>query len=276
MENKAMRLEYKVGLFVGLGLVALMVSILLLGGDRSIFTRYVHLRTQLSEVQGLFPGSIVSLSGMPVGNIEKINFVESANKLELVLKIDRRFADRLVEGTSAEMRTQGALGDKYIYLSPGPSGGKPLAENTLLPSTETDYMKLLTSREDGVARVIDLIKDLQVLVASVNQNGQIGTVMKNITEASTKLSATMGKADSLITELRTQIPDDKKLGPALTSLASILEKIDHGKGSLGLLINDPTIHQNLKALLGSSPRTRYMKDMIDQSLKESDSSGNRH
>lgn len=272
MEQQSNRLEYKVGLFIALGLLALMITILMLGADKAFFTNYVHLKARFTEVQGLFPGSVVSLAGVPVGNVSKIDFVPAENKLEVELKINEIYATRLVEGTVAEIQTQGALGDKFVYLQPGAPDAKVLANNTLIESKETNLMKMLTSREDGVARVIDLIKEVHILVASLNGDGQAAVMMKNMTEASGKLKSTLTKLDELLGDVKGEIPENKKLKQSLISLASILEKVDQGKGTLGQLINDPSLHQNLKSFLGGSPRNKYMKEMIGETLKQSEAS----
>jgi phospholipid/cholesterol/gamma-HCH transport system substrate-binding protein len=270
MEYSPAKLEVKVGIFVASGILAMIVAIILLGGDKSLFTKYTHLKVHFSEVQGLFPGSVVSLAGVPVGNVEKIDFGAADSKLEVTLKINNHFATRLVQGTSAEIRTQGALGDKYIYLVPGESGSQILTENSVIPSTETDFMKMLTSREDGVARVVDLIKELHIFVASINAGGKTSEVMVNIAEASGKLKKTLGQIDGLVTDLRGEIPGNKKLQQSLLTLSSILDKIDQGKGTLGQLINDPSVHQNLKAFLGGSQRNRYMKDIIRETIQQNE------
>lgn len=270
METKSKFVEFKVGLFMAVGLLAFMVSILVLGGDTSVFTRYMELRARFSEVQGLFPGSVVSLSGMKVGNIKRIEFVASENSVEVIMNIQHEYSERLVEGVTAEIRTQGALGDKFIYLNPGQLNAKPLPDGALVSSTETDYFKMLTSREDGVARVIDLIKELHTLVAAVNANGQSAAMMKNFAEASLKAKSTFAQLDALLGDLRSEIPENKKLRQAIVSLASIMEKVDQGKGTLGQLINDPSVHQNLRSFLGGSPRNRYMKDIIRETIQQSE------
>lgn len=270
MEPQAQRLQIKVGLFIGLGLIVFVSSILLLGGDTALFTRYTEIRARFSEVQGLFPGSVVSLAGMKVGNIKNIEFVPSENSLEVVMSIDRKFESRLVQGTVAEVRTQGALGDKFIYLIPGELGSAPLAQGALVESIETDFMKLLTSREDGMARVIDLIKELHVFVATINSNGQTAHMVKNIADASAKAKSTLDQLDTLLGDLRSEIPDNRRLRQALTSLANVMEKIDKGHGTLGQLINDPSVHQNLKSFLGGSPRNRYMKEIIRETIQRNE------
>lgn len=264
MENASTRLQYKVGVFVALGLLVLMGSILALGGNRVVFTRYLHVHARFSQVQGLFPGSVVSLAGLPVGNVKRIDFVPSDNKLEVEMQIDRKFADRIRQGTSAEIRTQGALGDKFVYLSPGPTDAPALSENAMLTAIDDgDFLKMLTSKEDGVGRLLDLIKEMQILVASLNQNNKVGGTVE-------QMRATMHSIDRLVGDLREQLPENKKLRAAVNSMASIMEKIDSGKGTLGALVNDPTLHQNLKSVLGGSQRGRYIKEMARESIQSAD------
>lgn len=264
MENASTRLQYKVGLFVALGLIVLMGSILALGGNRFVFTRYLNVRAQFTQVQGLFPGSVVSLAGLPVGNVKKIYFVPSDNKLEIEMQIDRSFAERVREGTSAEIRTQGALGDKYVYLTPGPTDAPPIKENAMVTAVDTgDFLKMLTSKEDGVGRVLDLVKEMHQLVASLNANNKIP-------QALDQMRATLSSLDQLVGDLRGQLPENKKLRTAVNSMASIMEKIDSGKGTLGALVNDPTLHQNLKSALGGSKRSQYIKEMARESIQAGD------
>lgn len=270
MKRQTKGLEIKIGLFVGAGILVVMASILVLGDSSSLFSSYYTLRTRLSEVQGLLPGSVVSLAGVPVGNVEDIGFVADQNKLEVRMRIDSEFQPRISEGTIAEVRTQGALGDKYIYLEPGEPSSRPLREGSLIESKESDLMSLLMDREDGMARVIDLIKELHVLIASINANGQTASLIRNVSETARKANSTLAQLDALLEDLRAEIPENKKLRHALVSLSSILEKIDQGKGSLGQLINDPSVHQNLKTFLGGSPRNRYMKDVIRESIQQSE------
>lgn len=271
MEHQPLGLQYKVGLFIGAGLFAVMIAVLLLGGDKILFTRYVKMHVRFAEVTGLFPGSVVSLAGIPIGNIKAIDFVPGTNKLDVVMKINQEFQPRIVEGTTAEVRTQGALGDKFIYLGPGTTGGRVLADGSTLAAIETDYMKLLTDREDGVARIVDLIKEMHVLVATINGNGRSAEMIRNMAEASGKFKSTLTQLDSLLGELRGQIPENKKLKSAITHLSAIMEKVDQGKGTLGQLINDPSVYQNLKAYLGGgSPRNKYMKDMIRETIQKSE------
>ena len=45
-------------------------------------------------------------------------------------------------------------------------------------------------------------------------------------------------------------------------LNSILAKIDRGEGTLGLMLNDPTLYEELKILVGGANRSRVVRSMI--------------
>jgi phospholipid/cholesterol/gamma-HCH transport system substrate-binding protein len=46
-------------------------------------------------------------------------------------------------------------------------------------------------------------------------------------------------------------------------LNSILAKIDAGEGTLGLLLNDPTLYEELKLLVGGAGRSTVVRSLID-------------
>lgn len=48
-----------------------------------------------------------------------------------------------------------------------------------------------------------------------------------------------------------------------THLRNILAKIDEGKGTLGLLVNDPTLYEDLKLLVGGAQRSFVVRSLID-------------
>lgn len=271
MEQQTSNLERKVGAFVAIGLVLAMASILILGGNRVAFKRYMRVYSNFDEVQGLFPGSVVSLAGLPVGNVSSIAFAPGERKLRVEMEIDRAFAPRITEGTTSDVRTQGALGDKYIYLAPGPIAGKAIADGATLEVNDSgDILKMLASKEDGVGQVIGLVKEIRALVSGMNASGRFLGALDNTASATAQLKVTLVQMDGLLKDLRSELPKDKKLHHAVVALSSVLEKIDQGKGTLGALVNDPSVHQRLKALLGGSPRNAYLKDMLRETVKQSD------
>jgi phospholipid/cholesterol/gamma-HCH transport system substrate-binding protein len=259
-------IEFKVGVFVALGLLITCVSILLLGGDRMLFKSSYTLRADMSEVQGLAEGSVVSLAGRTVGNVTKIDFVGDKNVLELTFKIDRAVQSRIRQGSTAEVKTQGALGDKYIYINPGTLDGKVLADNDLIPTVDgSDLFSVIASKGDSLNQVFDIIHEFDNLMKTVNGDGRSQHIMENLGATTGALRVTVERINSLLAEV--QGDDHNSLKKSVFHLGNILRKIDNGEGTLGALINDPSIHEGLKQLVGGSPRQRYLKGFVRDAIE---------
>lgn len=56
------------------------------------------------------------------------------------------------------------------------------------------------------------------------------------------------------------------LGAAASDLKQITAQVKAGKGSLGAIINDPTVYEDLKILLGNVKRNRILKELVRYSI----------
>ena len=264
------RTQMRVGIFLGLGLLAAVISILALGGEKSLFRSYIRLNANLEQVQGLANGSVVTLLGVTIGNIEAITFDKDPGKLVVQMKIDKHFQERIPKDTTVDIRTQGALGDKFLYLTPG-DASKGVAQNgdTLEASKSSDLMGVLSSRGSEAAHVFDVINEMHKLMLAINGDGRSERMMKNFAEASSNLKEVSLEAKQLLGEVRNQ--NTGNLASSMKKLDSILGKIDRGEGSLGALINDPALHDQLKAVFGGSPRKQYFQSILQNSIEKKDS-----
>ena len=246
--------EIKVGLFAALGLLAFLASIILLGGDLVFFKSTYTLLVLFEDVQGLSRGSVVSLEGVPVGNIHSMQFVGQSKKIEVRMDIDSEFKTRITAGSVASVKTQGALGDKYIYIQSGPLDATPLADNAMVEtSDEGDFLDMITKKGAEFSQVLDAFKEVKELVHSMNAENRTAHLMQNLV------------ADTQ--ELKDVLDGAKK---PIGKLDNILTKIDRGDGTLGALINDPTLHNKLLQLFGGNTRNKFLTPMIRESIKESE------
>lgn len=261
--------QVKVGLFVLAGLIAAMISILVLGGDKAFFTSYAKITSKMSQVQGLNPGSIVSLAGVKVGNVEEINFAEGENALIVVMQIEKKNLERIPKSSTVEVRTQGALGDKFIYINPGELNSEKVTDGGgLEPAVSTDLMNVLSERGGEASNVFDIITEMKNLLVSLNREGRMDKLMGNMAEASVQLKDMSTEMRKLVSELNGENP--KKVRKVLEQLDSILAKVDRGEGTLGALINDSSLHDQLKSIVGANPRKKYLESVIRTSIQKSD------
>lgn len=260
--------QIKVGLFVSAGLLAVMISILALGGDRSLFKSYVRIYARLPQVQGLSKGSIVSLAGVTVGNVDKIEF-GTDNLLSVAMRIEGDKLDRIPADSNVEVRTQGALGDKFIYIVQGNMNGEKIKpEGKLEPMKSADLLDIISQRGGEVEKVFDIITELKKLMIAINADGKVEKMVTNMSEASVNLKYMSEDARKMVADMKTDSP--QKMKDILARLDSILVKIDRGEGTLGALVNDSSLHEGIKALVGASPRKKYMQSVIRNTLEKSD------
>jgi phospholipid/cholesterol/gamma-HCH transport system substrate-binding protein len=64
-------------------------------------------------------------------------------------------------------------------------------------------------------------------------------------------------------------PNDD-LGPALKSLRKVLDKVEKGQGTLGALVNDSSLHEDLRLLLGGAKRSQVVRFLIRQAIQSQD------
>jgi phospholipid/cholesterol/gamma-HCH transport system substrate-binding protein len=243
--------ELKVGAMVAVGVILFIITVLTLGSDTPFFKKTYILKVQYENVQGLGPGSVVQVLGIPVGNVKEIDLVshDGTNKLEAQLIIDKAFQSNIVDGSVAGVRTQGALGDKYIYITPGNPGAPPIPNDGYIsPEVRGDIFDTIASSGDKVDKLFKAIEEAHKLLASMNEDGRTARLLENMVGAADE----MKKA---VRDLRGGPADDTKLRQSLAHLSSVLAKIDNG----------------IKRMLGGSSKEKYIKSLVRETIQSGDS-----
>lgn len=274
MMDSQYKLKIKVGFYLAIGILCILVSIFFLGADKALFTHHVNLHAHFDQVQGLAVGSLVSISGVTAGNVKAVNFIENENKLDVIMRVDEKYIKRIHKDSEVEIRTQGALGDKYIFIFPGDSRQPEISEDDILPvSTSSDIMGVISERGSEASRIFDIIDDLQKISKSLTAEDRLGKIMKNLDSTSASLSHASKDAENLMNSLsvsKNAPTTETRLSRTLERLDSILTKIDNADGTLGLLINDPTVHNQMKTYLGGSERKNHLKTLLRTSIEKED------
>jgi phospholipid/cholesterol/gamma-HCH transport system substrate-binding protein len=184
--------------------------------------------------------------------------------------VDRKYQTQITEGAVASLKTQGALGDRYVYIEAHPAIGSTLKDgDTLKTADSPDLFEMISSKGAQFDNILDLIKDVQRLVHTFNEHDRMTVLMENMTQASQNLNGFLAEGRATLKDFH-QLTADSNTKEALVHFNSIMKKIDHGDGTLGALINDPSLHDRLLALVGENPRNKYMKSLLRQSIQAED------
>ncbi len=115
------KLDAWVGIFVALGLIALMGLAMKVGNltSNNIKTTYV-VTANFENIGGLKPRAPVKSAGVVVGRVDSITFDAKIYEAIVTMSIDERYV--FPKDTFANIYTAGLLGEQYIGLE---AGGDP-------------------------------------------------------------------------------------------------------------------------------------------------------
>jgi phospholipid/cholesterol/gamma-HCH transport system substrate-binding protein len=226
----------RVGLLVTAALFILMVFLFFIGSEQKIFARKNEYEVRLENVTGLAEGNPVRMSGVTIGVIRdiKLPYDPKQKQVEILLMVDRKFAERIRSDSRVRLKKLGLLtGDSYIEVTPGTPRFPALEPGAVIPSSrQTDVEALITSGEDLVDNFV-----------------QISYSLKNILQR-------IDRGEGLIGELTTAPETKQRITDTfLTTLNktnAILGHVESGKGVVGKLVYDDAYANQLTGSLASA------------------------
>lgn len=248
-----------VGIFVTVAFFGFIFIIFNISGGDGIFSSKYSLQARFKHVKGLHYGSEVSLAGLRVGVVKTIAIAKDDPKILVVeLAIDKKMKDRIRKDSVASVKTQGVLGDKYIEVSIGtPTEPELEHNNEITVQEEQDIFSKSGMLVDEVKRQFEKGGEVDALIHNLN------TLSKNLTTLTSDIKTNRGLLNEMFYG-----KSGPRLGEAVAHLNGILKKIDEGEGSLGLLVNDPTVYEDIKTMTGGAKRSTILKALI-RSFSES-------
>ncbi|MBY0470348.1 MlaD family protein [bacterium] len=251
---KKLDVEVKVGIFITLGTTLAMLSLIFLGGVDSFFSRYNRYYTHFESVDGLVSGAKIVLGGIQIGTIEEISFDSKQGNVVVKLKVFKRYEAILKKDTMAEILTQGVLGDKFISLTTNSTEPDMLAEGAEIPAKPTRDISQFLSKGDQLLVSLDSIaKSVDAILKSFQKNNRNEIVFENLAVLSKNLGAS---SDNF----------KKSIG----HLEGILDKVNSGQGTLGALVNDPGLYDDVRALFGGANRNRIVRNLVRQTVQSNE------
>lgn len=130
------KIDFSVGLFVLIGLIAIAYMAIQIGGSRFLGGDTRSVTAIFTNIGGLSSGSNITIAGVKIGTVGPITLNPDTLKAEIELRINSDI--ELFEDATASIKTNGLIGDKYIAIYPGtPMEGFELAEGNPIVDTES-------------------------------------------------------------------------------------------------------------------------------------------
>lgn len=135
MIKQQTKLELAVGVFVAIGLAAIVWLALRTGAGALLGADSYAVTAEFANTGSLNPGSNILIAGVPVGRVDKVELNPKNYRAVVSLRLAKGVS--LPEDSIASVKTAGLIGDKYIAIAPG---GSPdmIAAGGKIVETESD------------------------------------------------------------------------------------------------------------------------------------------
>lgn len=285
--------EIKLGILTVLSVFLFIWGLNYLKG-KDIFSRQIIFYAIYDDVTSLIESNPVLLSGVTIGQVNRISFIPDGSGRILVENIVS--ADVPIPDNSVAMLTGVSLtGSREIVIQLGDSP-------TLINDGDTLASGLQSSLQDEVSQLVTPIKEkaeelfgqidsvMVVFQAIFNEQTRVNITQsfqsiqntlenlekttvrmdQTIDRESTRISTILGNAESISQNLKdnnetinTILNNFSSISDSLaaanltqtllqaehsvSSLNNILEKIEKGEGTMGMLVNDEELYNNMEA-----------------------------
>ena len=270
MNQRDRGLEFKVGLFVFVGLVVLAALVVQFGRMGEGFKTYYGLTVLFPDASGLLKSSDVLMAGAKIGRVA--GGPRLAREGQGVL-VPLRIYDhiKIPVGSKFSVGSSGLLGDRFVMVTMPP--GRPTAflrPDAEIAGTRETGMDDLT-REGGL-----LVQDLRTAVQNINgtvtrlnEQALSSTNMENLKSSIERLNQTTGnlaesskKIDTVLEkagatmESSKKAADDVQLAIAdarktIQAMTDLMRDAKSGNGMLATLLNNQEVARDLQALISN-------------------------
>ncbi len=279
-----MRNEVKVGITVLLAIIVAVVGFRFMR-DVPILRQSMQIAATFDRADGISSGSVVHVKGVKVGSVNRV-YLNPESNVRVTMRIDSDVS--IPRGSIAYLTSLGIVEGKSIVIELGDSdemvefGGEieGVYVETMMEVLGSKGEELGDDVSEGITELNRFLRQLnqtltdetsadvgQTIQNAQRATGQIATTLEEkqqeidraiesgsrmMSQLDTLVTDNRPKVDSLMTSLEYNINElaavREELEKATSNLNEILEKINHGDGTLGKLVNDPSMYNNLDSL----------------------------
>jgi phospholipid/cholesterol/gamma-HCH transport system substrate-binding protein len=219
----------RVGLFFLLGLALIYATYETLSGGKYFSKTGYTLIAGFPDLQSLKPSSDVRMAGVRIGTVLTTRLGQG--RAEAVLLIEPKY--KIPADANAKILSAGIIGTNYISIDLGTSESPALTDGSEIKTKDTATIATIMNQISDVGHKLDTA--LTSLNDAINGSGPDGGVIQ-------KLNKVLGDNQTKITA-------------TMTNLQDITGKINRGEGTLGKLVNDSKLHDELLAAISDFKTT---------------------
>jgi len=275
----------RLGIFIFIGTVLLVISIFLLGSKEKLFTRTIEVKAYFNQIEGLKSGAPVRLSGYDIGSVSGISLVsEETGNVEVRMRIDVSLKHFIRLDSQAAIETEGLVGKKIVTITPGSASFAEIEDGGIIKSKNPLNIAAVVEETEAVISYLrDLTKDLSEIIAKTNKGeGTFGKLVNDdqLYKAAVSITRNADNNMNILTERLSDITDiivntSKSIGSiianvdtAVTDVRHLVDRVERGEGVLGTLITDQKVADSIRSMIFNLSKTSEDARMATSSFAE--------
>ena len=271
------RNEIKIALVAVAGIVALFIGMNFLKGT-NLFTGSKTYYFAFDDISGLTKSSPIYASGYQVGLVKDIIFDYShKNKTKVIAEMDKQM--EIPTGTTAFISSD-VLGNIKVTLNIAPNRGQFIQEGGLIPGDiDRGPMGEVTSMIPAVKQMLPKLDSILLSLNQLLADPAIASSVHNVQDMTANLTKTSRELNAVVAKLNREIPGVvtktnrildhsetftanlsqvdvattmRKVDEAMADVKAVTAKINSNEGTLGLLMRDPSLYNQLNTTVRSA------------------------
>ncbi len=244
----------KLGLFTLAGLAFIIVTLYMIGSSRNLFSSNFEVMARFNTVNGLMVGNNVRVSGIDVGTVRRIDFVDDTSVL-VVMVIEKKVRKFIKKNSVASVGTDGLIGSKLVNIELSPAAAPPIQSGDMLASQRPiegdEMLRTLNTTNLNLAKITE---DMKLITRKLNSNNSLWSILKD-TVVAINLKQTVINARNAT----------GKIASASSDLERMMRAAQKGDGLLGSLLVDSSLAIGIKRAVQDITATgRQLKESSDE------------
>jgi len=167
------------GIFFLIGIALILVVVLAIGMEKGITQPKFQITVMFNDVGGLMVGAPVRLSGVTIGTVSKIDFLDErirGRDVIVSMNMYKRYRKQLERASRIAIKTEGILGDKIVDITAVDKRKRLHLEESLIGEDPLDVQDLAQTFGDTALALMetsqviyDMMQDLEGIAISTKK-----------------------------------------------------------------------------------------------------------